>query len=153
MDKLYPNTVNLYELEQTKMYGEDTKVNYGGDLDKELTYLDLISDLQHAWNDVFPNEKLWCDYRDTFKITKQVYEGDILGGEKFHDPDKKVMLGWECGFDGKQFYQYGSYSLENDLRLGFYNENVWLNQQTKDILVTLLSKEEMVLRLNILKRN
>ena len=103
IDKLYPNTVNLYELEQTKMYGEDTKVDYGGDLDKAgLTYLDMISDLQHAWEQVgFRNQKLWCDYTDTFKITKQIYEGDILGGEKFHDPDKKVMLGWECGFDGK----------------------------------------------------
>lgn len=103
LDKLYPNTVNLYELEQTKMFGDNIKVDYGGDLDKAgLTYLDMISDLQHAWNDAgFKKEKLWCDYRDTFKITKQVYEGDILGGEKFHDPDKKVMLGWECGFDNK----------------------------------------------------
>lgn len=102
-DKLYPNTVRLYDI--TMKEDKDFLTTDGGPIETYTeAFLDRMTPILEGKRQV---RQRFFDYKDCLEDISQIYSGDFYGGlqYEFHgDHSEDSYCGWEVGFNHKHLF-------------------------------------------------
>lgn len=100
-DKLYPNTVKLYDI---KLKENKHKMTEDGGVIEPYTeeFLKLMEPITEGMGAKFAQQR-WFDPRDNIKDMELIYNGDFYGGLKYEFYSENCC-GWEVGFDDKYLF-------------------------------------------------